>query len=269
MPPFHLLQITDCHLGSQPGEKLINMNTDEGLCDVLQLLKDNENPDLLLVTGDISNDGGVKSYERYVEFVEQYFPDVPLAWLPGNHDAPSSMEIVKKKLSAENKKDIIVNQHLADNWNLIFLDSKIPRNEGGDLQPSELQRLEDELKANRDKPTLIFLHHQIIPVGCAWVDVYQVKSHEAFLDIIDRYDNVKAVSWGHVHQAFHKDYNGVAMIATPSTCVQFTPENDAFRVDTKMPGYRSYQLYPDGKFTTKVHRVKKKDYHIDFDSKGY
>jgi len=261
MRPFHLLQITDCHLGSQPNEQLLGLNTDESLDDVLKLLHSREAPDLILCTGDISNDGGVRSYERFIEFVREYFPDTPLAWLPGNHDDPTNMDQVE---------DIPIEaHHQVAGWNLVFLDSKIPMEEGGELQPSELLRLESELARNADMPSLVFLHHQVVEVGSAWVDQYAVKNSEELFEIIDRFDNVKAISWGHVHQEFNGMRNGVALLATPSTCVQFVPNRDEFQVDHIMPGYRSYRLYPDGRFSTQVHRVTEKHYEIDFAATGY
>lgn len=261
MRPFHLLQITDCHLGSQPNEELLGLNTDESLRDVLQTLRDQENPDMILCTGDISNDGGVASYDRFVAYVREYFPETPLAWLPGNHDDPTNMDLVQ---------DLPIEAHYAvGGWNFIFLDSKIPMEEGGELQPSELRRMEDELQKHPDEPTIVFLHHQAVDVGSAWVDQYTINNQEEFFEILDRYDNVKAVSWGHVHQEFSSHRNGVALMATPSTCVQFVPNRDDFQVDRLMPGYRHYKLYPDGRFTTKVHRVAEKSYAIDFAATGY
>jgi len=261
MGPFHLLQITDCHLGSQPDEALLGLNTDESFRDVLKLLHSQETPDLIVATGDISNDGGVRSYERFLEFVREYFPDTPLAWLPGNHDDPTNMDQVKV---------LPIEAHCqAGGWNLILLDSKIPMEEGGELLDGELQRLEHELCKNPELPSIVFLHHQVVPVGSAWVDQYAVKNQNAFFDVIDRYRNVKAVSWGHVHQEFTGVRNDVSLIATPSTCVQFVPDQDEFQVDSRMPGYRHYKLYPDGRFTTKVHRVGEKKYAIDFAATGY
>ncbi|WP_086933903.1 3',5'-cyclic-AMP phosphodiesterase [Agarilytica rhodophyticola] len=261
MRPFHLLQITDCHLGSQPGEQLLGLDTDESFRDVLQLLKTRETPDIIVASGDISNDSLVPSYERFIAFVREYFPTTPLAWLPGNHDDPTNMDLVE---------ELPIEAHYqAAGWNLIFLDSRIPMEEGGDLNPDELLRLEAELSKHADVPTLIFLHHQIVNVGSAWVDQYAVRNNDLFFDIIDRFDNVKAVSWGHVHQEFSGRRKDVALYATPSTCVQFVPNQDEFQVHRVMPGYRSFRLYPDGSFTTEVHRIKDKAYSIDFEAKGY
>lgn len=261
MRPFHLLQITDCHLGSQPNTELLGMNTDESLYDVLSLLKEQETPDLIVCSGDISGDGGVASYERFLAIMAEQFPNIPLAWLPGNHDDPASMMQVKPLP--------IENAHKAGGWNLVFLDSKIPREEGGELKPQDLDYLDDLLAASPDLPTLIFLHHQLVDVGSDWVDQYKVKNSEAFFKVVDRYDCVKGIAWGHVHQEFSCERKGVALMATPSTCVQFTPNMIEFQVDHLMPGYRSFNLFPDGTFATEVKRIAQKDYAQDFSATGY
>ncbi len=261
MRPFNLLQITDCHLGSQPGEKLLGLDTDQSLHDVLACAQENEQPDLVLATGDISNDGGVASYERFTQIVKQYFPSVPLAWLPGNHDDPENMDLVT---------ELPIEAHMfVEGWNLIFLDSRIPMQEGGNLNAAELVRLESELQAHIDDPTMIFLHHQPVPVESAWVDEYVVKNSDEFFGIVDRYENIKAISWGHIHQEFLNSRQGVQLFATPSTCVQFMPKNDEFQVDRAMPGYRIYKLHRDGKIDSAVKRVENKSYTIDFASTGY
>ena len=261
MRPLRVVQITDCHLGSQPGELMLGLDTDQSLFDVLELIQNSEpTPDLILATGDISNDGGAASYQRFIDIVNHYFPGVALAWLPGNHDDPLNMDQV----------DILpIEAHYrAQGWNLILLDSRIPMEEGGELHPNELMRLDAELKANSE-PTMVFLHHQPVPVGSEWIDQYVVKNAEAFFDVLDKYDHVKAVSWGHVHQEFQDSRNNVTLLAPPSTCVQFAPKSKPFKLDTIMPGYRSYSLNADGSFTSEVKRIQTKAYAIDFASTGY
>ena len=261
MRPFNLIQITDCHLGSTPGEELLGLDTDQSLCDVLDSIKRYEKPDMILCTGDISNDAGVKSYERFVEIINDYFPSAPLAWLPGNHDDPMNMDQVPKMPIAAHT--------IANGWNLILLDSRIPMEEGGALEQYELDRLDRELSNHPDAPTIVFLHHQPVPVGSEWIDQYVVKNANAFFKVIDKYDNVRAISWGHVHQEFNSHRKGVALMSTPSTCVQFTPKSKQFQVDSIMPGYRSYKLYDNGCFNTRVVRVEEKVYAINFASTGY
>ena len=248
-------------MGSQPGEKLLGLDTDQSLYDVLQLLQSNEAPDMILATGDISNDGGVASYERFIHIIERYFPNTPLAWLAGNHDDPMNMDQVA---------NLPIEAHcIRGGWNMIFLDSRIPMEEGGDLHPNELERLDKQLAAYPRLPAIVFLHHQPVPVGSHWLDSYVVLSHKAFFNVIDRHPNVKAICWGHVHQQFESRRKGIELLATPSTCVQFLPGSHDFAVDKAMPGYRRFELHANGQLETDVCRNKNKVYQIDFVSSGY
>ena len=63
--------------------------------------------------------------------------------------------------------------------------------------------------------------------------------------------------------------DGIRMLSTPSTCVQFTPESEDFSVDMIAPGYRWLQLNPDGSIETKVSRVEGIEFEIDLSVKGY
>jgi Icc protein len=112
-------------------------------------------------------------------------------------------------------------------------------------------------------------HHQPVRVGSAWIDQYIVRNAEAFWALVDGQPHVKAVVWGHVHQDYRGQRNGVELIATPSTCIQFKPLCDDFTVDTLMPGYRWFDLSEDGSLTTGVERVTGKQYQIDYKSAGY
>ncbi|MFT7562060.1 MAG: Icc protein, partial [Flavobacteriales bacterium] len=224
---LQLVQITDCHLGSEPNECLLGLNTDQSLRDVLSEVKAHEKPDLLLVSGDISNDAGANSYMRFLRIVDEYFPETPLAWLPGNHDNPDYMHSVA---------GFPLTQVVERNgWNIILLDSRIPHEEGGRLSSAELSRLERELMAKPNSPTLIFLHHQPVKVGSAWVDTYLLENHQEFFELVDQYSQIKGIGWGHIHQNFESERNGVKLFASPSTCVQFEPNHDEFQVSSAMP----------------------------------
>lgn len=261
--PIRMLQITDCHLGQHADESLLGLKTAESLEDVLaRASQEQERFDIVLNSGDISNDGTPESYDRFIHAVRHHLPGTPIAWLEGNHDDPHSMRNIK---SSAPKTDYF---QLGE-WRIILLNSRVPFEERGELPRHELDRLDRLLAAEPMAPTLIFVHHQLVPVGSAWIDQYVVSNASAFFSIIDRYDNIKAVSWGHVHQDFFTVRRGVDLLATPSTSVQFKPKSDDFAVDNAMPGYRIYELYPNGVYTTQVSRVTERVYSIDFASAGY
>lgn len=269
--PLRVLQITDSHLGSYSDETLLGVNTEQSLRDVLAtivaehctLKGGGDSPfDLIVATGDISNDGKRPSYQRFVQIVREYLPSIPLAWLEGNHDDPEGMRVqgVPQPLS-----------HIVGigDWRIILLSSRVPFEERGELPESELVRLEKLLAIRPQSPTLVMMHHQPVPVGCAWLDQYRVANATAFFEIVDKNPNVKGVVWGHVHQDFYLRRGDVELFATPSTCVQFKPWSDDFAVDHAMPGYRVFNLHDNGRIESDVHRVEGVSYNIDYSSSGY
>jgi 3',5'-cyclic-AMP phosphodiesterase len=257
------IQISDCHLGPLTSEALLGLNTDESLHDVLSLIAEKESAfDQMVCTGDIASAGHEACYRRFVSIVRQYFSQ-PLAWLPGNHDSADIMAHVDMPQVPEAR---VVD---LGNWLIVLLNSVVPFKVHGNFEQGELDFLEQTLSANPTKHIMVMLHHQPIPVGSQWIDQYILRNAEAFFSVTDRFSNVKAIVWGHVHQDFNSQRKGVHLIATPSTCVQFKPLCDDFTVDTLMPGYRWFDLYDDGSLTTGVERVTGKEYVIDYKSAGY
>ena len=155
------------------------------------------------------------------------------------------------------------------NWLVLLLNTQVPGHTHGNLVEAELNLLDETLANNPDRHVLIFMHHQPVPVGCAWVDTQKVRSEYAFFKIIDQYSHVRAVIWGHVHQEFDQLRKEVRLLATPSTSIQFKTQSDDFAIDRLMPGYRWFDLNPDGTFTTQVERIAEKQYPIQFMSEGY
>ncbi len=261
--PLQILHITDCHLGHGADETLLGLRTADTLEEVLKKARaSNERFDLVLNSGDISNDGTAGSYDRFLKAVRKTLPHTPIAWLEGNHDCPRAMRAI-------GQTPPLVDQVSIGAWRLILLNSRVPFEERGELPQSELDRLDQLLAENPNAPTMIFLHHQLVPVGSAWIDQYVVSNAADFFAITDKYSNIKAVSWGHVHQEFYNQRNGVDLIATPSTCVQFKPNSDDFLVDTTMPGYRVYELNDNGTYQTSITRVDSHLYNVDIAASGY
>lgn len=257
------IQISDCHLGPLTSEALLGLNTDESLHDVLALIADKEQDfDHMVCTGDIASAGHDACYRRFVAIIRQYFSQ-PFAWLPGNHDSADLMAKIDLPQVPEGRAVEL------GNWLVLLLNSVVPFKVHGNFEQAELNYLEHMLRANPEKHVMIMLHHQPVPVGSKWIDQYILRNADAFFSITDRFANVKAIVWGHVHQDFTSQRKHTQLIATPSTCVQFKPLCDDFTVDTLMPGYRWFNLYDDGSLETGVERVTGKEYVIDYKSAGY
>jgi len=91
-----------------------------------------------------------------------------------------------------------------------------------------------------------------VPMASRWLDQVGLTNGAEFLHTLDQHRNVRAVVWGHVHQAYDAVRKGVRLLATPSTCAQFLPHSDDFAVDRRPPAYRTLELRADGSLTTEV-----------------
>jgi len=136
-----------------------------------------------------------------------------------------------------------------------MLDTFLPGTHAGMLQQGELEFLDQQLHAHKQKHVLICLHHPPVSIGSPWMDNMGLRNPDAFFSIIDKYNHVRIVLWGHIHQEFHGQHNQVKLIATPSTCVQFQPEADSYIKDMKSPGYRILKLFMNGETETEVIRA--------------
>lgn len=256
-----IIQITDCHLGEKEGAELLSMNPDESLGDVLSLINTHhQTADLLLATGDLANEPSLSVYQRLYATLQSSI-SYPLAWLPGNHDDPSMMQSVGEGVNSK--------IHVLGDWAILLLNSRVEGCVYGHLSAEELVFLEAVLQKHSDKHIMVCLHHQPVPIGSQWMDNYIVRNSQEFWSLIDSYTHVKLVVWGHIHQEFSESHNNIALLATPSTCIQFTPGKKDFHVENTMPGYRWFELHSDGSFESGVERVVEKNYGTDVHSHGY
>ncbi|MFN2308380.1 MAG: 3',5'-cyclic-AMP phosphodiesterase [Gammaproteobacteria bacterium] len=243
---MRLAQITDTHLFDRAEGTLYGMNTADSLGAVVEHLRARALPlDAILVTGDLSHDGGTPAYRRLIKLLAPLA--APLYCLPGNHDALQIFACVLKGARVHSGGRL-----RAGGWQLLFLDSAVLGSEHGQLRPAELARLDGALCEHPERPALVCLHHPPVPVGSAWLDRLGLDNAEALFAVLDRHPQVRGVLSGHVHQAYDTQRNGVRLLTTPSTCIQFKPGCADFAVDDLPPGYRWLELHDDGRIDTGV-----------------
>ena len=83
-----------------------------------------------------------------------------------------------------------------------------------------------------------------------------MKNSDALFDVIDRYPQVRAVVFGHIHQQFETTRGEIRMIGTPATSIQFKPGTNQMVLDALPPAYRSFELHDDGVFDTFIEELQ-------------
>lgn len=244
-PVYRLLQFTDLHLFADPDGEMRGSRTLDTLVQTLAEAKRKHwPPDAILVTGDIAQDETPGAYAIFRE----HFADLgaPVMCIPGNHDNPEFMQELKAPFQYCGSAGF-------GDWLVVMLNSNNPGDAGGMLQKDQLDQLGATLTASREKHVLICLHHHPVSSGSRWLDTVALRNASQFWDIVDQHDHVRGLLWGHVHQAFEEQRNGLLLMSTPSTCRQFLPNADKFALDEdRQPAYRWLHLHPDGTIVTAI-----------------
>ena len=245
--PTRIIQISDTHLFETSDGLVYGVNSDESLTAVITHIRNNVTDfDAIVVTGDLTQDESLASYERLISHLAPL--GAPFYWLSGNHDVAETMT---KACPSAVAKRVEINQ-----WQLLLLNSQSPGEIPGKLAEQELDWLSHQLMANRQKNTIIALHHHPYLIGSEWMDKINLRNTAQFQAIISTCDNVKAVIHGHIHQHSDVLIGKIPCFSAPSTCAQFKPKSSDFQIDTdKTAGYRVLELFDDGQIETYVARI--------------
>ncbi|WP_440997829.1 phosphodiesterase [Arhodomonas sp. SL1] len=246
--PLRVIQISDTHLLAAAGAVFNGVNTEETARAVLSAaVRETPDPDLVLVSGDLAEDGSPAAYRRLREHLRD--AGVPVLVIPGNHDDPVAMAAVFDAPPVCWRESIRVGA-----WQVESLSSHTPDGPHGWLGEDRLTALESRL-AGGTGPVLVQVHHPPVAVGSPWLDAMGLADGERLLRCLRDSQRRVVVVWGHVHQAFASYSGRIGLFGAPATCVQFMPGSERFALDARPPGWRWLTLYPDGRLDTGVGRL--------------
>lgn len=242
---MRLVQISDCHLMADAPDQALVSSPLRRLETIIEAVN-RECPEQVLVTGDISDDETAASYRLAVAALDRL--EAPWVWLAGNHDQPTLM--------AEQRE--LPGELSLDGWHILMPATRVAGQPHGALGTEGLAWLAERLDAD-PRPTLIAMHHPPVRVGAAWLDAIGLRDSEAFWRVLEVHGQVRAVFFGHVHQAYtgYRRLAGgdVAVYGCPSTYRQFMADAATFAIDEALaPGYRVIDLN-DKTLDTRVERV--------------
>jgi len=251
---LRIIQISDTHVFADKKEKFLGINpwnTLEAVLQKVHALNEKNTPALTVLTGDLAQDHKEASYKQLAEMF--VLLPKPVVWIPGNHD---SIQNANKFFAAAKIK--MQSEILLPNWQIIFLNSHWDNHVAGYIDHKQLIHLDQLLAKQKKDHVMLFVHHHLAPIGSLWIDQLMVKNASEVFEIIDKYNNVKLVACGHVHQESYTYHKNISCLSAPSTSVQFKPQPMHHKLDKKMHGFRCFNLEADGSFTTKIIRVSYK-----------
>lgn len=256
---FTIAQISDLHLTGKTGSapSFTRFST------LLQHACTHR-PDLLLLTGDLCNDGNLANYDWLFE--QLYATQIGFVCIAGNHDVTHEIGLKKphdERIHLPLSPDArLLDCHrltidmLGATWQLLLLDSSVGGEGFGRLSAPTLQWLDHTLQAH-PLPTLIALHHHPTAVGSAWIDALMLQNGDEFWQIIQKHPHAAAVLCGHVHQAQQLQVlPHCVLLTTPASDRQFLPNSDDFATDTRTAGFRLIQIDNTQAIASYIKRVQ-------------
>lgn len=252
---FTIAQISDLHLSNHEPAYFDNFLA------VLALARCH-NPDLLLLTGDLVNDGEADVYDWLFDVLQ--CTQIPFLCLAGNHDVTQEigheLPFHERSFLPIPADERLIDTHRlvvelgGSSWQILLLNSAVNGQIYGHLNADTLSFLTQHLAQNPPQNTLIALHHHPAPVGSAWIDGHILQNRDEFWQTLAHFDQNLHIICGHVHQAHTITVNNHTLYTCPATSRQFTPHQDEFGVDNMSSGFRLVQLQ-NNTLKTAVYRI--------------
>jgi len=208
-----LAQLSDPHICA-PGQLLFGRaDTSASLDQAVERLNGLAiPPDLVVVTGDLTDRG---TPEEYAEFRRVMAPlDCPYIVIPGNHDRRDAMRAAFPDLPRTGPLHYSIEDFPI---RLLCLDSLIEGSGRGEIGAEQLRWLDRTLNAAPGRPTVVALHHPPFSTGISHVDAVGLADADALGAVIAAHPQVERVIAGHVHRAMQRRWFGTLASTAPST----------------------------------------------------
>ena len=208
-----IAQITDCHVGFFRSD-VGGANT-RRLRAALDRICDGPNrPDLLLMSGDLTEFGDAASYARLADMLADL--PFPVHLMVGNHDDRDALRATFPGTPLD--RGFVQFVLPLPGLRLVALDTLEPGRHGGAFCAARAKWLSDQLDADPTTPVVIAMHHPPFVSGIDWLDGAADAAWIArFTAAIAGRPNVRAIIAGHLHRTIHASIAGVPLTVCPST----------------------------------------------------
>ena len=231
-PGAVVLQLSDVHFTRAPDGDVGGVEPVGRLRAVLdRWRRTGWSADLVLLTGDNTDDGAAEGYRRLHEALLPL--GAPILAIAGNHDDRQEQEkVFGPAVPAE-----------VGSWRVVGLTSAVPGQIHGAIDAAAVARQLDGLD---DRPTVVAIHHP--PVSRSTHEWFRLDGGAELLAVLAERPHVRTLVSGHLHDVFELAGPGhLALLGAPSALVAIGHRGDTFEIGVDAPaGARVLHLADDG-----------------------
>ena len=191
-----IVQISDLHIGSQFLEDKFDLLVEE----VNEL-----NPDTIVITGDLTNEGLMKEYKK-CKLLLSKFNTKKIIIMPGNHDYRNTGYLLFKKFFPFES----VNE-LSDDVVLVTVGTARPDRNNGEVGYRQNIWLDRTMKKYKNKIKIVAMHHHLIAIPDTGSDqLTVVDAGDVLRTILDTH--VDVVLCGHKHRPWAWNFRNLTVV---------------------------------------------------------
>jgi len=213
---LRVLHLSDTHLMAAGALHQGLVDTTAALGHVLESLHGLGPLDAVVVSGDVSDDGTVASYETARDLVGDFAARhgaVPV-FAMGNHDQAEGFTRVLGPARSV---------HDVDGLRIVVLDSSVPGRGYGALAGEQLDGLRAELAVPAPRGSVVVVHHGPVPAPTVLHEALELQAPHELLAALEGTD-VRAVLCGHYHHPFLRVLpSGVLVSVAPGVANRTDP----------------------------------------------
>ncbi len=252
-----IVQISDTHLEG-PRQKTFGvapMAEYLALC-VAHINRLKPQPDLVLHTGDVTNNGRLEEAQHAAEIFKDL--QAPLVVVPGNHDNREALAAAfGPQTCPRDAHGFIQHDIILDGLRLIGLDTTKPDAPGGAFDAIRAAWLDARLQEAPDTPTALFMHHPPAHFGVIETEVDGFEGVDLLAEVIARHPQVTRILAGHIHLSSVTTWQGTVVSTAPSTGMRLyldlTLSRSAYILDA--PAYHLHYWHAGQGWVTHTVRV--------------
>ncbi len=213
---FEFALLADTHIGSRKNSRYYSYQQS------IKEINRNHECKFMSVVGDIVGSHKEAQFNNFIELTKQ-FEGTPIP-VHGNHDGRFPWKgYLRTQAELGAPADRTYYSFDCGKWHFVSFPSLIPQE-----SPEEKEIFswfDMDLLKNKDRPTMVFIHHHMLPIGLTQLEFYNhpYRQRKDILETIIKYGNVKYVFMGHVHNGIQTSvktawhYKGANFILVPTT----------------------------------------------------
>ncbi len=151
--------------------------------------------EVIVITGDITEDGNPSDYKAAKQLLLNKFGNIPILITLGNHDVKLNFYQGWLNITSEDYYNTI---NLIGDMVFIGLDNSHTEYPNGIIEDSQCKWLEQVLLKYHGYTKILFFHHHLLEEQ---LDLPPAKYQQCFIDIIEQ-SNISLIIGGHTHHNY-------------------------------------------------------------------